>query len=182
MLNEKQKKRLLEIARKTIEEHLKTGKILELNETDPKLKKACGAFVTLHERGELRGCIGNIVGQKPLYITVRDMAIQSSTQDPRFAPVKLPELKDIKIEISALSPLKKIKDAKEIQLGVHGVLVKKGWNSGVFLPQVAAETGWNKEEFLSNLCVHKAGLPADAWKHSSCEMYIFDAAVFSENE
>lgn len=191
MLNDKQKKRLLEIARKTIEEYITGGERLEFDESDPKLKEACGAFVTLHEKGplrpgseasQLRGCIGNIVAQKPLYITIRDMAIESATADPRFPPVEKNELENIEIEISVLSPLKKINDINEFQLGVHGVIIKKGRNSGVFLPQVAVETGWSKEEFLSNLCEHKAGLPANSWKDASCEMYIFSATVFSEKE
>ena len=182
MLNDIQKKRLLEIARATIEEYLTTGKRLEINEIDSELKALCGAFVTLHYKSQLRGCIGNIIAQKPLYVTIRDMAIESATGDSRFLPVTKKEMKDIKIEISVLSPLKKIKDVEEIQLGAHGVLIKKGWNSGVFLPQVAAETGWTKEEFLSNLCAGKAGLAPDAWKDPSCDIYIFDATVFSEND
>jgi hypothetical protein len=182
MLNESQRKRLLEIARKTIEAYLKTGKKMELTESDPVLNKEMGAFVTLHEHGELRGCIGNIVGRGPLYLTVRDMAIEAATGDPRFPSVEPKELKDIEIEISALSPLEKIDDPEKIQMGVHGVLVRKGIYSGVFLPQVATETGWSKEEFMSNLCAHKAGLAPDAWKDKSTEIYIFSAQVFSEKE
>ena len=182
MLNKAQKKRLLEIARKTIETYLKTGKKMELTETDPILNKEMGAFVTLHEHGELRGCIGNIVGRGPLYLTVRDMAIEAATSDPRFPPVEPGELKDIEIEISVLSPLEKIDDPEKIQMGVHGVLVRKGFYSGIFLPQVATETGWSKEEFMSNLCTHKAGLAPDAWKDKSTEIYIFSAEVFSEKE
>jgi len=182
MLNDKQKKRLLEIARKTIEEYVVTGKRQEFKEDDPKLKEVCGAFVTLHEKSELRGCIGSVIGQEPLYLTVRDMAIQSAVCDPRFTPVKKNELKDIEIEISVLSPLKKINDISEFKLGVNGALIKNGPNVGLFLPQVATETGWTKEEFLSNLCAHKACLPADAWKDSATEIYIFDATVFSEKQ
>lgn len=170
----------MEIARKSIETYLKTGKILELSESDPALLEEMGAFVTLHERGDLRGCIGNLVGNQPLYLTIRDMAIEAATGDPRFLPVKPSELKDIEIEISALSPLQRIDSTDKIQLGTHGVLVKKGFRSGVFLPQVATETGWSKEEFLSNLCAHKAGLSPDAWKDKSTEIYIFSAEVFSE--
>lgn len=180
LLNKDQKARLLGIARKTIEHYLKTGKKLEVVETDPVLNEKMGAFVTLHEYGQLRGCIGNIVGTKPLYITVRDMAIESAVGDPRFKPVELAELKNIDIEISALSPLERVDSADRIELGKHGVLVKRGFNSGVFLPQVATETGWSKEEFLSSLCAHKAGIPADAWKDKDTELYIFSAEVFSE--
>lgn len=182
MLNKEQRKRLFEIARGSIEAYLKTGKKMEVAEADPLLLSQMGAFVTLTEHGELRGCIGNLVGTQPLYITVRDMAVEAATQDPRFPAVKLSELKDIEIEISVLSPLKKVASAEQIQLGVHGVLVRKGFNSGVFLPQVATETGWTKEEFLSSLCSHKAGLAPDAWKDKSTDIYIFTAEVFSEKE
>ena len=182
MLNKNQRKRLLEIARNSIETYLKTGKKLQVSETDPVLSKEMGAFVTLHERGELRGCIGNLIGSQPLYLTVRDMAVEAAVDDPRFPPVQLSEFKSIEIEISALSPMQRIDDPEKIQLGVHGVLVRRGFNSGVFLPQVATETGWSKEEFLSNLCAHKAGLSLDAWKDKSTEIYIFTAEVFSEKE
>ena len=182
MLNKNQRKRLLEIARSSIEAYLKTGKKLEVTETDPILLKEMGAFVTLHEHGDLRGCIGSLIGSQPLYLTVRDMAVEAATGDPRFPTVELNELKDIGIEISALSPLERIDSADKIQLGIHGVLVRRGFRSGVFLPQVATETGWSKEEFLSNLCAHKAGLSPDAWKDKSTEIYIFTAEVFSEKE
>lgn len=180
MLNKEQRERLLEIARKSIQEYLKTGKKPQISETDPMLLKEMGAFVTLHKQGQLRGCIGNFIGQQALYLTVRDMAIEAAVGDPRFAQVELSELKDIEIEISALSPLEKIEDPDKIQIGAHGVLVRKGFRSGVFLPQVATETGWSKEEFMSNLCAHKAGLAPDAWKDGSTEIYIFTAEVFSE--
>ncbi|MCX5707167.1 MAG: AmmeMemoRadiSam system protein B [Candidatus Omnitrophica bacterium] len=182
MLNKAQKKRLLEIARKSIETYLKSGKRLEVSETDPVLTQEMGAFVTLKERGELRGCIGNLVGKQPLYLTVRDMAVEAATADPRFSPVELAELENIEIEISALSAMERVDSADKIQLGRHGVLVRKGFRSGVFLPQVATETGWTKEEFLNNLCAHKAGLAADAWKDKDTEIYIFTADIFSEKE
>lgn len=182
MLNQAQRKKLLEIARSSLEAYLKTGKKMDLTESDPVLNKEMGAFVTLKENEELRGCIGNLIGTEPLYLTVRDMAVEAAVGDPRFAALKLPELKKIEIEISVLSPMEKVNSADIIELGKHGVLVRKGMQSGVFLPQVAAETGWNKEEFLSNLCLHKAGLAPDAWKDKSTEMYIFTAEVFSEKE
>lgn len=180
MLNEIQKKKLLEIARKSIETYLKTNRRLELTQTDPILCKNLGAFVTLREHNELRGCIGNLTAVEPLYLCIRDMAVEAAVGDPRFNPLQLSELKDINIEISVLSPLERVASAEMIKLGVHGVIVRKGFNSGVFLPQVATETGWSKEEFLSNLCAHKAGLAADAWKDKSCELYVFTAEVFSE--
>ena len=182
MLNKEQRRKLLEIARSSIETYLKTGKKPEVTEADPLLTKEMGAFVTLHEQGELRGCIGNIVGKGPLYLTVRDMAVEAAVDDPRFPPVQLSELKDIEIEVSALSPLEKVDSADKIQMGVHGVIVKRGFNSGIFLPQVATETGWSKEEFLSQLCAQKAGLSPDAWKDKGTELYIFTAEVFSEKD
>lgn len=182
MLSVEQKKKLLDIARSSLEHYLKTGKKLPLEETDPVLQKEMGAFVTLNENHDLRGCIGNIVGRQPLYLTVRDMAVESGIGDPRFSQVKLSELKDIEFEISVLSPLEKIDSVDKIEMGKHGVLVKKGFNSGVFLPQVATDTGWTKEEFLSNLCSQKAGLKSDAWKNKDTEIYIFTAEVFSEND
>ncbi len=182
LLNKEQRIRLLEIARKSIETYLSTGKKMEVTETDPVLLKEMGAFVTLNEHGRLRGCIGNLVAREPLYLTVRDMAVEAATGDPRFPQVDLSELKTIEIEISVLSPLERIDSIEKIKLGTHGVLVKRGFNSGVFLPQVAQESGWSKEEFLSNLCSQKCGLPADAWKDKSTEIYIFSAEVFSEKE
>ncbi|MDP3789514.1 MAG: AmmeMemoRadiSam system protein B [Candidatus Omnitrophota bacterium] len=182
LLNDAQQKKLLKIARDTIAAYLKTGHALEIKENDPVLNKEMGAFVTLHKNGELRGCIGNIIGKGPLYLTVRNMAIESATGDPRFSKVKPEEMKDIDIEISVLSELDKIKNADEIELGVHGVLIRKGFNSGVFLPQVAMETGWSKEEFLSCLCTHKAGLLPDAWKTGEADMYVFTAEVFGDKQ
>jgi AmmeMemoRadiSam system protein B/AmmeMemoRadiSam system protein A len=180
MLNSTQRKKLLEIARSSIEEYLKSGKKIELGENDPLLKEKMGAFVTLNEDGHLRGCIGSLVGKEPLYLTVRDMAIEAATDDPRFREVSLPEMHNIEIEISVLSPMEKIDSPDQIIMGTHGVLIRKGFRSGVFLPQVATETGWSKEEFMSELCTQKAGLPADAWKDKSTDIYIFTAEVFSE--
>jgi len=180
MLNNQQRKKLLEIARNSISTYLQTGKKMELSESDPVLKKEMGAFVTLNKHGELRGCIGNLSASGPLYLTVRDMAVEASIDDPRFSALTLSELKDIEIEISVLSPLKRVDSAEKIELGKHGVLVRKGYHSGVFLPQVATETGWSKEEFLNTLCTQKAGLSPDAWKDKDTELYIFEAEVFSE--
>jgi len=182
MLDKQKRKKLLEIARKSIETYLATGTRLELKEDDPELTRIQGAFVTLHKYGQLRGCIGNIIGQKPLYLTVRDMAVEAAVDDPRFPALVSSELKDVDIEISVLSPLEKVDSIDKIELGRHGVMVRRGFNSGVFLPQVATETGWSKEEFLSYLCQHKAGLPATAWKDKATELYIFTAEVFSEKD
>lgn len=180
LLNSQQRKELLNLARNTIDLYIRKGKTLEAKTQDPTLKEVMGVFVTLHKGEQLRGCIGNIIGSKPLYLGVRDMAIASSTQDSRFPAVTVEELDDISIEISALSPLKKITNLDEIVLGTHGVLVKQGFRSGVYLPQVATETGWSKAEFMNSLCAHKAGIAADSWKKPECEIYIFSADVFGE--
>ena len=182
MLNEEQKGKMLKLARDSIAHYLKTGRYLEVKEDSPVLNKEMGAFVTLHERGRLRGCIGNIVGRGPFYLTVRDMAVEAATGDPRFPPVTAAEMEDIHIEISALSPLEKIDDPEKIIMGEHGVLVKNGFTSGVYLPQVATEAGWNREEFMNSLCGQKAGMAYDAWKKGKCDIYIFSAKVFAEKE
>lgn len=180
MFNLAQQKKLLKIAREAIAVYLKQNEKLILTEADPELNKHLGAFVTLSKAGELRGCIGNLVGAGALYLTVRDMALEAATRDPRFPKLSLNELPKVEIEISVLSPLERIYSVDKIELGKHGVLVRQGNRSGVFLPQVAKETGWSKEEFLNQLCSQKAGLAPDAWKDKSTELYTFSAEVFSE--
>ena len=182
MFTQAQRKRLLRIARQAIREYLSSGKIKDFSETDPALLEEKGAFVTLRRSGELRGCIGNIIARGPLYQTVRDMSIQAATQDPRFKPLTLDELDGIEIEISVLSKPRREFNPENIIMGKDGVIVKNGYASGVFLPQVATETGWSREEFLSTLCAQKAGLPKDAWKDKNTELYIFTAEVFSEKD
>ncbi|MDE2027066.1 MAG: AmmeMemoRadiSam system protein B [Candidatus Omnitrophica bacterium] len=179
-LSQGQKQELLKIARDTVEKYVRTGKVPDFSVNDPRLEKAEGAFVTLTKHGELRGCIGNIIGRQPLYKTVRDMAVAAASQDPRFTPVTAAELKDIHIEISVLSEPRRVRDASQIQLGKDGVIVSRGGRQGVFLPQVAQETGWSKEEFLSQLCAQKAGLPPDAWKDPATALFVFTADVFAE--
>jgi len=182
MLNEGQRKRLLEIARESITSFVKSGKRQVFKEDDPVLNKPLGAFVTLHENGQLRGCIGNMVGSGPLYKLVANMAIESATGDPRFPVLSASEIDRIDIEISVLSQMERVKDASCIKIPGQGVLVRRGFNSGVYLPQVATETGWNKEEFLTSLCASKAGISPDAWKQPDTELYVFTAEVFGEKE
>lgn len=180
-LTAKEKKELLRIARTTIENHVAGKKVPEFTPLTDKLKEAYGVFVTLKKKGELRGCIGYIQGIKPLYQAVSDMAIAASTEDPRFPKVIPNELKDITIEITVMTPLKKITDINEIQVGKHGLVIKQGYNQGLLLPQVATEEGWDRETFLAHTC-WKAGLPEDAWKDKDTEIYIFSGTVFKENE
>jgi len=142
----------------------------------PSLETECGAFVTLHKKGRLRGCIGHLTGDMPLWKMVREMAFASSLSDYRFSQVTEEELPDIKIEISVLSPLKKIGSPGEITLGKHGIYIVKGGRSGVFLPQVATETGWSREEFLGHCARDKAGIGWDGWR--GADIYIFTAEIF----
>ena len=180
LLNDQQRKKLLKLARDTIILYLNEGKTLEPKFEDKTLEEIRGVFVTLRRNHQLRGCIGNIIGTKPLYLGVRDMAIAAATQDFRFKPVTKEELGDINIEISALTPLRQITNTDEIILGKHGVLVRDSYRSGVYLPQVATETGWSKEEFMNSLCGRKAGMDSSAWKSGECDIYIFSAEVFEE--
>jgi len=182
MLNPEQQKELLKIARQTIETYLTAGKMPDIPVSDPGLKEKRAVFVTLREHGELRGCIGNTVATEPLYLAVQDMAIQSALHDPRFMPLRKEEIKDLSIEISVLGLPQKVKSSDEIVMGKHGVIVSRGGRSGLFLPKVAEETGWSKEEFLSELCSQKAGLPADAWKDSSTSISVFTAQDFGEEK
>ncbi|MDI6782058.1 MAG: AmmeMemoRadiSam system protein A, partial [bacterium] len=134
----------------------------------------------LHKRHQLRGCIGYIQPIEPLYEAVIKMAIAASTQDWRFPTVTLQELKDITIEITVLSELTPIQDIAQIEIGTHGVQLTLGNHSAVFLPQVAEEQGWNREEMLQHLCL-KAGLKDDAWEISDASLSIFSGQIFSEN-
>ncbi len=177
-----EEKELLDIARSSVENYVLSGKTFSPENLSPGLQKKLGAFVTLKEEGQLRGCIGRFEPDAPLAQVVVQMAIAAATQDPRFPAVKKEELRNLEYEISVLSPLKKIRDAGGIILGEHGVQVSKGFHHGVFLPQVADETGWSKEEFLSELCSQKAGLPRDCWKDPAVDLYVFTAQVFSEEK
>lgn len=179
-LNGEQKKTLLNIARKTIESYVRLGKREVFDINDPRLLALEGAFVTVTKHGQLRGCVGRIVSDQPLAKTVRDMAIAAVSSDPRFNPVAVDELGDIHVEISVLSKPVVIGDVGQIVMGKHGVIVGQGLHQGVFLPQVATETGWSKEQFLSELCSQKAGLKPDAWKDPQTKIEIFTANVFDE--
>ena len=181
-VNNEDKRTLLTIARETIEEYIRNRKIKQIDTANlsPLLKSSVGAFVTLHENGQLRGCIGRFMPNEPLWKVVRDMAMAAATEDSRFSPVKAGELDKIEIEISVLSPLQKIKNIDEIVMGKHGIYIKKGYNSGTFLPQVATETGWGKEEFLGHCSRDKAGMGWEGWK--TADIYIYSAEVFNENE
>ena len=181
-LTKEDKQTLLKIARQSIEGYLKDKEFPKFKNISPRLKQPQGAFVTLTRNHQLRGCIGRIIEEKqPLYQIVSKMAVSAAVDDNRFPPVSLNEMKNINIEISVLSPVKKIKNPiQEIEIGRHGVIVQQGSHSGVFLPQVATENNWGLEEFMGQLCQQKAGLPWDAWKGDAIDIYVFSAEVFSE--
>lgn len=176
---------LISIARESIETYIKSGKIPNFDsragtQNFMSLQNKSGVFVTLKSDGNLRGCIGLIESDDPLYKTIPQMAVAAAVNDPRFSPVTKEDLLKLEYEVSVLSPMKKINQVSEIELGKHGVKVQNNGRSGVFLPQVADETNWSKEEFLNHLCQDKAGLSADCWKDPATEIYTFTAHVFSE--
>jgi len=179
-MNDKQKQTLLTVARDTVEAVITGGPTPKPQSDDPELIAHCGCFVTLKNKGRLRGCIGQFISDSPLIELVGQMAKASATGDPRFFanPIMPGELKELDIEISVLSPLQRTDDPLSLRLGIDGIYIKKGHLSGCFLPQVATETGWNKKEFLSFCCAHKAGLAADAWRDPETEVYLFTADVF----
>jgi AmmeMemoRadiSam system protein A len=182
-MNDKQKQTLLKVARDTVEAVIK-GKMTETPQSDdPELNAHCGCFVTLKNHGRLRGCIGNFISDTPLIELVAEMAKASATSDPRFFAdqINARELDQLDVEISVLSPLQRTNEPLSMQLGIDGIYIKKGRASGCFLPQVATETGWSKEEFLSYCCSHKAGLAPDAWKDPETEVYLFSADLFGAN-
>mgnify|MGYP006290594641 CR=1 FL=1 len=184
MLSETDKKTLLAIARTTVEATVRGGPAPPVTVDSEALQTPCGAFVTLRNGDRLRGCIGTFTARGPLHETIREMAA-AALRDPRFLinPVTAAELGQITVEISALSPLEKVDDPlREIELGRHGIRIDGPYGSGCFLPQVATETGWSLEEFLSQCCAGKAGLQPDAWMSPDVTVYRFEAEVFSEDD
>ena len=181
-LTEEDKTSLLREARSSIEKLFTNKKVTQpdLSGCSDALNAHCGAFVTLYKRKKLRGCIGMILSNEPLLKTVHEMAISAAKRAYRFSPVTAEELNEIDIEISVLSPLKKIKDISEIELGKHGIYIVKGYSSGVFLPQVAEETGWDLENYLGHCARDKAGIGWDGWKEAI--IYTFTATVFGEKK
>jgi AmmeMemoRadiSam system protein B/AmmeMemoRadiSam system protein A len=177
-LNEEDKADLLKLARSTIEAKLRGKPIPDPRRESARLNEERGAFVTLTEHGQLRGCIGHIRGTQPLCLTVSEMAIAAATEDPRFPAMTAGELGDVSIEISVLTPLRTITDPEEIEVGRDGIYIQKGFNSGLLLPQVATDYGWDRYEFLDHTCM-KAGLPAGCWREGAT-IQIFSAQIFGE--
>lgn len=181
-LNAEQQKTLLRLARKTIADKLGADcENYEFDFSDAVYKEKCGAFVTLHIKGNLRGCIGYIEGVRPIPDTIREMALSSAFRDPRFAPLTAAEFKNIDIEISILSPIMKVENIDDIVVGRDGLIISKGYNRGLLLPQVPVEQKWDRDTFLTHTCF-KAGLQGDTWKKPGVEIEKFSAQVFSEKE
>jgi AmmeMemoRadiSam system protein B/AmmeMemoRadiSam system protein A len=176
-LGEADKARLLKIARGAIEARLKGEEVPEPEVDSPILKEKRGAFVTITENGQLRGCIGHIRAMYPLYQTISRMAIAAATEDPRFPPMTADELDQVSIEISVLTPLERA-EPDDIEVGKHGIYIQKGPYSGLLLPQVATDYGWDRYEFLDHTCM-KAGLPRGCWREGA-EIEIFSAQIFGE--
>lgn len=178
-LDENEKSLLLRTAREAIDARL-THRAPVFPQRTPTMEVPCGAFVTLHAGGELRGCIGHITAARPLAATIAEVALSSAFDDPRFSQLTLSEWGRVKIEISVLSPFEIVTDPSLIRAGVHGVMVTCGYRSGLLLPQVATEQGWDRETLLIHTC-YKAGLPGDAWREADTRIEIFTAVVFHED-
>jgi AmmeMemoRadiSam system protein B/AmmeMemoRadiSam system protein A len=180
-LNSEEKALLLQLVREVIEARCRGEELPEPRVNSHTLNELRGAFVTLHKDGKLRGCIGHIRGEKPLVRTVVEMAEAAAFHDPRFPPVTTAELEKLEYEISVLTPLRRITKVEEVEVGTHGIYMKRDSSSGLLLPQVATEWGWDRTTFLERTCT-KAGLAKDAWKDKDTEIYIFSADVFSPED
>jgi AmmeMemoRadiSam system protein A len=178
-LTDEEKRELLRIARATLREYTRTGRIPPGRPHRSSLLAEAGAFVTLRVGGNLRGCIGTQAEDSPLYRTVQEMAVAAASRDPRFSPVTSEEVEDLTIEVSVLGGRERIDTAEQIEIGVHGIAVAHDGRRGLLLPQVASENEWDSETFLARACV-KAGLPADHWRNPATEVERFTAQVFDE--
>ena len=182
-LTKQEQQTLLRLARETLESYVRHGKEPEVDPKKlgltPRLVEKCGVFVTLKSRGRLRGCIGHIVGRLPLYQGVIVNAVNSAARDSRFSPVKPEELEDIEVEVSVLTPFREVSGPEGFVPGKHGIYIKKGRHSAVYLPQVAADQGWDRAETLTHLC-QKAGLSRDEWQRPGMEFFVCTGQAFGE--
>lgn len=179
MLDPERRRALLRVAREAVAAAAKDMPYAPESD-DPELLRPAAVFVTLRKGGALRGCIGTIAAKEPLIRAVANMARAAAREDPRFARVHMAELPEITIEVSVLSPLRRVSGPEEIKVGRDGLVVKQGAQQGLLLPQVATEWGWDREEFLDETCL-KAGLPPGSWRRGA-EVYCFQAEVFGEGE
>jgi len=181
-LSDQEKSELLALARKSVEHAVQSRAAYEPPATTTEaLNQERGAFVTLHEAGQLRGCIGYTSPIKPLYMTVRDTATYAALRDPRFSPVTSSELPRLEYEISVLSPLRRVTDVDQIKVGEHGLIMKNGSDEGLLLPQVPVEQRWDRHKFLEETCI-KAGMRPDCWKDDDTDIFSFTAVVFGEHK
>ncbi|MBI4644629.1 MAG: AmmeMemoRadiSam system protein A [Deltaproteobacteria bacterium] len=179
-VSEADKKRLFELARASIRAHLKRESIPSLEGASPLLCEPRGVFVSLHRQGRLRGCIGYLEAVKPLGQAVVEMAAAAAFHDPRFRPLGQEELADLEVEISVLTPMQRLDQVENIEVGKHGLYIEKGSSRGLLLPQVAVEYRWDRTTFLEQTCC-KAGLPHQAWKDPDTRIYTFTADIFSDH-
>lgn len=178
IMTEEDKRSLLQIAKASVEAKVRGEHLEDLRVASDFLNSKRGAFVTIKKGNDLRGCIGRIISDEPLYKVVREMAGQAAVADSRFMPVTSEELARLEYEVSVIGPLEKISDPyKDIVLGAHGVQIRQGFRSGIFLPQVAKENGWDLETYMNELCADKAGISKDAWKNGGAEVYRFTADI-----
>jgi len=172
---------LIEHVRRTIEAAASRRRVPALDCQDPEVRELRGAFVTLKKNGELRGCIGHIMADAPLAEVISEMALAAAFQDPRFGPVSPAEVSKLSIEISVLTPFTPVADISEIEVGKHGLMLSMGYRSGLLLPQVPGEWGWDRDEFLHHLC-GKAGLPSGSHLDPRAKLMRFEAEVWSEED
>lgn len=177
MTSDADRRSLLALARAAIAAHVAGGSAPAIPDCGAAARPG-GAFVTLHKRGDLRGCIGHIEADQPLGLTVARCAVAACSADPRFPSVTARELGEIDLELSLLGPLVSVVSPDEVEIGRHGLVIEKGGHRGLLLPQVATEWGWDRETFLAHTC-QKAGLPHDAWKQGA-KLWKFEAEVFGE--
>jgi uncharacterized protein len=179
-LSSKEKEILLSAARESIKSLFGKADIPPVDyKLYPNLKLNAGAFVTLKIKDELRGCIGFITSEQPVFDTVCEVSKHAAIQDPRFPPLTQKEFNSIEMEISILSPMKEISEYSKIIIGKHGLLVEEGYNRGLLLPQVATENNYSVDQFLTSVCL-KAGLPPDLWQRKKLNLKVFTALVFNE--
>jgi AmmeMemoRadiSam system protein A len=176
-----EQRELLRIARATLREHARSGKLPPGKPHRDTLLAPAAVFVTLHRDADLRGCIGTTTADRPIYRAVQEMAVAAATRDPRFPPVTADEIALIEIEISVLGALRAVQGPEEVVIGRDGVVVDGRGHRGLLLPHVAVESGWDAKAFVERTC-QKAGLPRDAWREGDLTISVFPTQVFSEAE
>jgi AmmeMemoRadiSam system protein A len=181
LLNESAQSELLVLARASLESYIATGTIPEYHTSRQELRVRSGAFVSLHRGRELRGCIGQLAPDRELFRTVQKCAVSAATEDLRFTPVSVEELPELTIEISVLTPFRRTREVRDIEVGRHGIYIVRGSNRGLLLPQVATQYEWDLMTFLAQTC-RKAGLPESAWQDPATVIHTFEAQVFSEED